>query len=330
MHVLNLLLLPQVIKCKPRVEVAPPRAHKVRIKQVECATLTRGTSMRLVYACIPLVLGHKGSGVVEGVSPGVSKFSPGKPVRIIDASSTKMQCLRPLRHLGAQGKNIKYIFFWLLYDSICYFIVLMSSLLFYNIFFFCKNKEKPLNDAVLCLNRLKCDVKTIIGFHNPLRVEPGSTCVVLGLGAMGLATVMGCKVAGAARIIAVDINPGKFDKAEVFWATEFVNPKDHSKPIQEVLVEMTGKGVDFFLFLSFQMVKFKAIGLQGRRFVWSLTSVVGIGWKSLESVPKLVGEYMNKKLKLDVFVTHTLTLDQINEALDLLNGGKSIQTIINM
>uniref|UniRef100_A0AAZ3PTX6 Alcohol dehydrogenase-like N-terminal domain-containing protein n=1 Tax=Oncorhynchus tshawytscha TaxID=74940 RepID=A0AAZ3PTX6_ONCTS len=85
-----------VIKCKPavawehgkplsieRVEVAPPRAHKVRIKQVECATLTRGTSMRLVYACIPLVLGHKGSGVVEGASPGVSKFSPGKPVRII-------------------------------------------------------------------------------------------------------------------------------------------------------------------------------------------------------------------------------------------------------
>ncbi|XP_064874756.1 alcohol dehydrogenase class-2 isozyme 1-like isoform X2 [Oncorhynchus nerka] len=80
----------QVIKCKPavawehgkplsieRVEVAPPRAHKVCIKQVECATLTRGTSMRLVYACIPLVLGHKGSGVVEGVSPGVSKFSPG-------------------------------------------------------------------------------------------------------------------------------------------------------------------------------------------------------------------------------------------------------------
>uniref|UniRef100_A0AAZ3PNW0 Alcohol dehydrogenase-like C-terminal domain-containing protein n=1 Tax=Oncorhynchus tshawytscha TaxID=74940 RepID=A0AAZ3PNW0_ONCTS len=128
---------------------------------------------------------------------------------------------------------------------------------------------------------------------------------------------MGCKVAGAARIIAVDINPGKFDKAEAFWATEFVNPKDHSKPTQEVLVEMTGKGVDFdfFLFLSFQMVKFKAIGLQVRRFVWSLTSVVGIGWKRLESVPKL----------LDVFVTHTLTLDQINEALDLLNGGKSIR-----
>ncbi|XP_042182227.1 alcohol dehydrogenase class-3-like [Oncorhynchus tshawytscha] len=293
----------QVIKCKPavawehgkplsieRVEVAPPRAHKVRIKQVECATLTRGTSMRLVYACIPLVLGHKGSGVVEGASPGVSKFSPGKPVRIM-------------------------------------FL-------------------------------LKCDVKTIIGFHNPLRVEPGSTCVVLGLGAVGLATVMGCKVAGAARIIAVDINPGKFDKAEAFWATEFVNPKDHSKPTQEVLVEMTGKGVDFdfFLFLSFQMVKFKAIGLQVRRFVWSLTSVVGIGplyclerckdpwgvcvvgWTEnthahgvISNRVEAFGECPQTRWgvheqetyrKLDVFVTHTLTLDQINEALDLLNGGK--------
>uniref|UniRef100_A0A8L0DRY5 Alcohol dehydrogenase 5-like n=1 Tax=Oncorhynchus mykiss TaxID=8022 RepID=A0A8L0DRY5_ONCMY len=311
MHVLNLLLLPQVIKCKPRVEVAPPRAHKVRIKQVECATLTRGTSMRLVYACIPLVLGHKGSGVVEGVSPGVSKFSPGKPPvssKCLMGFVTDYTC----RNFESSGNFpcVQTFDWYCMYFQCCFVL-----------------------SAVLCLNRLKCDVKTIIGFHNPLRVEPGSTCVVLGLGAMGLATVMGCKVAGAARIIAVDINPGKFDKAEVFWATEFVNPKDHSKPIQEVLVEMTGKGVDFFLFLSFQMVKFKAIGLQGRRFVWSLTSSLKTSWwswkwtyfgrwKSLESVPKLVGEYMNKKLKLDVFVTHTLTLDQINEALDLLNGGK--------
>uniref|UniRef100_A0A4W5JVB5 Alcohol dehydrogenase-like C-terminal domain-containing protein n=1 Tax=Hucho hucho TaxID=62062 RepID=A0A4W5JVB5_9TELE len=79
---------------------------------------------------------------------------------------------------------------------------------------------------------------------NSHQVEPGSTCVVFGLGAVGLVTVMGCKVAGAARIIAVDINPGKFDKAEAFGATELVNPKDHSKPIQEVLVEMTDGGVD--------------------------------------------------------------------------------------
>ncbi|KAM9412836.1 alcohol dehydrogenase class-3-like [Salvelinus alpinus] len=204
----------------------------------------------------PLVLGHKGSGVVEGVGPGVSKFSP--------------------------EDNYK-------------------------------------------------------GFHNPLWVDPGSTCVVLGLGPVGLATVMGCKVAGAARIIAVDINPDKFDKAEVFWATEFVNPKDHSKPIQEVLVEMTGGGVDFdfcfFFILSNGQSNWATESCLERCKDACGVCVIGwteVGWKSVERVPKLVGEYMNKKLTLGVFVTHTLTLDQINEALDLLNGGKSIRTIINM
>lgn len=77
------------------------------------------------------------------------------------------------------------------------------------------------------------------------QVESGSTCVVFGLGAVGLAAVMGCQVAGATRIIGVDLNPEKFKTAKTFGATEFVNPKDHSKPIQEVLVEMTDGGVDY-------------------------------------------------------------------------------------
>lgn len=78
-------------------------------------------------------------------------------------------------------------------------------------------------------------------------MEPGSTCAVFGLGAVGLAAVMGCRNAGAKRIIAVDVNPDKFEKARVFGATEFVNPKDHDKPISQVLIEMTNGGVDFSL-----------------------------------------------------------------------------------
>jgi S-(hydroxymethyl)glutathione dehydrogenase/alcohol dehydrogenase len=84
-----------------------------------------------------------------------------------------------------------------------------------------------------------------LAFPTHLQVEPGSTCAIFGLGAIGLAVIMGCKVAGATRIIGVDINPDKFDKGKEFGATEFVNPKDHSKPIQEVLVEMTDGGVDY-------------------------------------------------------------------------------------
>lgn len=78
-------------------------------------------------------------------------------------------------------------------------------------------------------------------------MEPGSTCAVFGLGAVGLAAVMGCKVAGAKRIIAVDINPEKSEKAKLFGATDFVNPKDYDKPISQVLNEMTNGGVDFSL-----------------------------------------------------------------------------------
>lgn len=85
----------------------------------------------------------------------------------------------------------------------------------------------------------------ILSVHATLQVEAGSTCAVFGLGALGLAAIMGCKAAGAARIIGVDLNPDKFKTAREFGATDVLNPKDHSKPIQEVLVDMTDGGVDF-------------------------------------------------------------------------------------
>lgn len=78
-------------------------------------------------------------------------------------------------------------------------------------------------------------------------MDPDSVCAVFGLGAVGLAAIMGCKAAGAKRIIAVDINPAKFEKALLLGATECVNPRDHEEPIQEVVVTMTGGGVDFAL-----------------------------------------------------------------------------------
>lgn len=80
-----------------------------------------------------------------------------------------------------------------------------------------------------------------------IQVEKDSSCAVFGLGAVGLAAVMGCKVAMARRIIGVDINPDKFEKARQFGATDCINPRDYSKPIQEVVVEKTGGGVDYAL-----------------------------------------------------------------------------------
>ncbi|KPP62545.1 hypothetical protein Z043_119265 [Scleropages formosus] len=98
----------------------------------------------------------------------------------------------------------------------------------------------------VCL--LGCGISTGYGAAvNTAKVEPGSTCAVFGLGAVGLAAVMGCKAAGASRIIAVDINSDKFEKAKVFGATDFVNPTELSKPVSQVLAEMTNGGVDFAL-----------------------------------------------------------------------------------
>uniref|UniRef100_A0A674AME3 Alcohol dehydrogenase 5-like n=1 Tax=Salmo trutta TaxID=8032 RepID=A0A674AME3_SALTR len=333
-----------VIKCKAavawehgkllsieKVEVAPPKAHEVQIASSGMCHTDWGylyeTGVRMHLRLFPLFLGHKGSGVVEGVGPGVFKFSPGTvvtPLALRCSALDRCATWEP-KAKGGYFEEYKIFFicltlFWLLHDSIrC-----VQTFDWYCMYFqFCF-----VLSAVLCLNRLKCDgcQDNYKGFHNPLRVEPGSTCVVCGLGAVGLATVMAAKLPGLPESSQVDINPGKFDKAEAFGATEFVNSKDHSKPIQEVLVEMTGGGVDFDFFKkkSFQMSC-----LERCKDAWSVCVVgwteVGKyfgGWKSVESVPKLVGDYMNKKLKLDECVTHTLTLDQINEALDLLNGGK--------
>lgn len=102
-------------------------------------------------------------------------------------------------------------------------------------------KEAPLK---VCL--LGCGVTTGIGaVLNTAKVEKGATVAIFGLGGIGLAAIIGAKMAKASRIIAVDINPGKFAIAQELGATDCINPKDYTKPIQDVIVEMTDGGVDY-------------------------------------------------------------------------------------
>ncbi|XP_070698403.1 alcohol dehydrogenase 1-like [Pempheris klunzingeri] len=132
----------------------------------------------------------------------------------------------------------------------------------------------------VCL--LGCGICTGYGAAvNTAKVEPGSTCAVFGLGAVGLAAVMGCKAAGAKRIIAVDINPEKFEKAKVFSANDFVNPKDHSKPISQVLSEMTNGGVDFSLECVGNVAVMRS-ALESCIQAWGVGVIVG--WTDLEDV----------------------------------------------
>ena len=109
--------------------------------------------------------------------------------------------------------------------------------------------QPPLHPHQPCATETSSSHWRLTGPH-VVQVKPGSTCAVFGLGGVGLSTVIGCKVAGASRIIAVDINKDKFAKAKELGATDCVNPKDFKKPIQDVLTDMTGHGVDY----SFEVI----------------------------------------------------------------------------
>uniref|UniRef100_H3BYT1 Enoyl reductase (ER) domain-containing protein n=1 Tax=Tetraodon nigroviridis TaxID=99883 RepID=H3BYT1_TETNG len=264
----------KIIKCKAAVawepnkplvieeiEVAPPQANEIRIKIVAtavCHTDLYHLLENMHKDGFPTVLGHEAAGVVESVGPGVTEYQAGDKViplfirqcrecRFCKSPKTN-QCEKAWTGLAnndmmapresrftCKGKKL------LQFSGTSTFAeyTVVNELAVAKI-----DPAAPLDKVCL----LGCGVCTGYGAAvNTAKVEPGSTCAVFGLGAVGLAAVMGCKAAGAKRIIAVDINPGKFEKAKVFGATDFVNPKDHKEPISQVLSEMTGGGVDFSL-----------------------------------------------------------------------------------
>lgn len=215
------------------------------------------------------------------------------------------------------------------------------------------NVEAPLEKVCL----LGCGISTGYGAAlNTAKVEVGSTCAIWGLGAVGLAVVMGCKIAGAKRIIGVDVNPDKFELAKQFGATECVNPKDYGeKPIQEVLIGMTDGGLDY-TFECVGSVHTMRAALESCHKGWGVSVIIGVagagqeistrpfqlvtgrvwkgcafgGWKSRDSVPRLVDDYMSHSLKVDEFITSSLPMGKINEAFDLMHAGKSIRTIVKL
>jgi Zn-dependent alcohol dehydrogenases, class III len=202
---------------------------------------------------------------------------------------------------------------------------------------------------------LGCGVTTGLGaVKNTAKVQEGDSVAVFGLGGIGLAVVQGAKKAKAGRIIAVDTNPDKFKLAEEFGATDFVNPKDYDRPVQEVIVEMTGWGVDH----SFECIGNTNVmrsALECAHRGWGQSVIIGVagagqeistrpfqlvtgrtwkgtafgGVKGRSQLPGMVEEAMSGEIKLEPFVTHTMGLDKINEAFDLMHEGKSIRSVVH-
>ncbi|XP_060012039.1 alcohol dehydrogenase class-3-like [Lagenorhynchus albirostris] len=371
----------QVIKCKAagawearkplsieEIEVAPPKAHEVRMKIIAtavCHTDAYTLSGADPEGSFPVILGHEGAGIVESVGEGVTKLKAGDtviPLYIPQCGECKF-CLNPKTNFCqkvrvTQGKGF-------MPDGTSRFTCKGKTILHYTgtstfseytvVADISVAKIDPLAPLdKVCL--LGCGISIGYGAAvNTAKVEPGSTCAVFGLGGVGLAVIMGCKVAGASRIIGVDINKDKFTRAKEFGASECTNRQDFSKPIQEVLVEMTDGAVD----CSFECtgnLKVMRAALEACHKGWGVSVVVGVaasgeevtarpfllvtgrtwkgtafgGWKSVERVPKLVSEYMSKKIKIDEFVTHNLPFDQITAAFELMHAGKSIRTVVKL
>lgn len=213
------------------------------------------------------------------------------------------------------------------------------------------NPKAPMEKVCL----LGCGVTTGIGaVHKTAKVKEGDTVAVFGLGGIGLAVIQGARQAKAGRIIGVDINPSKFALAKEMGATDCVNPKDFAKPIQEVIVEMTDGGVEYS-FECIGNVNVMRSALECCHKGWGESIIIGVagagqeistrpfqlvtgrvwrgsafgGVKGRTELPGMVEDAMKGEIQLDPFITHTMPLEKINEAFDLMHEGKSIRTVIH-
>jgi len=203
---------------------------------------------------------------------------------------------------------------------------------------------------------LGCGIPTGLGaVWNTAKVEPGATVAIFGLGFIGYAVAEGAKAAKASEIIGIDIDVGKFERAKDFGVTKCINPKDHDKPIQQVIVDMTDGGVDY----SFECIGNVGVmrsALECCHKGWGTSVIVGVaasgkeistrpfqlvtgrvwkgtafgGFKSRSQVPELVEKYLKKEIKVDEYITHNLAFDEINKAFDLLHAGKCLRVVLHV
>lgn len=349
------------------VEVAPPKAGEVRVKIIAsgvCHTDAFTLSGDDPEGIFPSILGHEGGGIVESVGEGVTSVKPGDhviPLYTPECGECKF-CKSGKTNLcgkirETQGKGLmpdgttrfsidgKPIYHYMGTSTFSEYTVLPEIALAK------VNQEAPLEEVCL----LGCGVTTGMGaVLNTAKVEPGATVAVFGLGGIGLSAIIGAVMAKAGRIIAIDINPSKFELAQQLGATDVINPKDYDKPIQDVIVELTDGGVDY----SFECIgnthvmrsalecchkgwgESVIIGVAGagqeistRPFqlvtgrVWRGTAFGGV--KGRSQLPGIVEQYLNGDIPLKTFITHTMGIEEINSAFDLMHEGKSIRSVVH-
>ena len=348
------------------VEVAAPKQGEVLIRMVAtgvCHTDAFTLSGADPEGIFPSILGHEGGAIVEEVGPGVTSVAPGDhviPLYTAECGQCKF-CTSGKTNLCSsvretQGKGLmpdgttrfrcngKEVFHYMGTSTFSEYSVAAEVSL-------AKISSAAPLDKV-CL--LGCGVTTGIGaVLNTAKVEAGASIAVFGLGGIGLSVVQGAVLAKAGRIIAVDTNPDKFEMAKLLGATDFINPKDHDPPIQEVIVDMTDGGVDY----SFECVgnvELMRSALECCHKGWGESIIIGVagagqeistrpfqlvtgrvwrgtafgGVKGRSQLPGMVDQYMGGNIKLDEFITFTMGLEDINKAFNYMHEGKSIRSVI--
>ncbi|MEH6783181.1 MAG: S-(hydroxymethyl)glutathione dehydrogenase/class III alcohol dehydrogenase [Alcanivorax jadensis] len=348
------------------VDVAGPKAGEVLVQIVAtgvCHTDAYTLSGKDPEGIFPSILGHEGAGIVQEVGEGVTSLKPGDHVIPLYTAecrqckfclSGKTNLCQAVRATQGQGLMPDSTSRFSLNGKLLHHYMGTSTFSEYTVvpeISLAKvSKEAPLDK--ICL--LGCGVTTGIGaVLNTAKVEPGSTVAVFGLGGIGLSVIQGAVMAKAERIIAIDTNPAKETLARQFGATDFINPKDYNNSIQEVIVELTDGGVDYS-FECIGNVNVMRSALECCHKGWGESIIIGVagageeiatrpfqlvtgrvwkgsafgGVKGRTELPGYVDRYMNGEIKIDEFVTHTMGLDEINTAFDLLHEGKSIRSVI--
>jgi len=349
------------------VDVMPPQAGEVLVRIIAsgvCHTDAFTLSGEDPEGIFPCILGHEGGGIVEQVGEGVSSVVVGDHVIPLYTPecgeckfclSGKTNLCQKIRETQGRGlmpdgtsrfsKDGQPIYHYMGCSTFSEYTV-MPEISLAKV-----NRAAPLEEVCL----LGCGVTTGMGaVMNTAKVEAGATVAIFGIGGIGLSAIIGAKMAGAGRIIAVDINTGKFDLAKKLGASDCINPADYDRPIQDVIVELTDGGVDY----SFECIgnvdvmrsalecchkgwgESVIIGVAGagkeistRPFqlvtgrVWRGTAFGGV--KGRSELPAIVERYMAGEFRLDDFITHTMGLQDVNRAFDLMHSGESIRSVIH-
>ncbi|CAJ1968265.1 unnamed protein product [Sphenostylis stenocarpa] len=360
----------QVITCKAAVawepnkpltiedvQVAPPQNGEVRIKILYtalCHTDAYTWSGKDPEGLFPCILGHEAAGIVESVGEGVTEVQPGDHVipcyqaecgecKFCKSGKTNL-CgkVRAATGVGVMLSDRKSRFS--INGKPLYHFMGTSTFSQYTVVHDVSvakiDPKAPLEKVCL----LGCGVPTGLGaVWNTAKVEPGSIVAIFDLGTVGLAQRV-------QKLLGIDIDSKKFERV-----TEFLNPKEHDKPIQQVIVDLTDGGVDY----SFECIGNVSVmrsALECCHKGWGTSVIVGVaasgeeictrpfqlvtgrvwkgtafgGFKSRSQVPWLVEKYMNKEIKVDEYITHSLALAEINKAFDLMHEGGCLRCVLAM